>query len=79
MLAQMQSTVDAGHDARDGLGIFSVKLPCGRFWGHSGNFPPFSTLVLANTPADSIFVLSVRSNQPWKAPDLRPLLCPKKS
>jgi D-alanyl-D-alanine carboxypeptidase len=32
LLAQMQTTVDGFY----GLGLYSVELPCGVFWGHDG-------------------------------------------
>ncbi len=32
LLAEMQTTVEGGY----GLGLYSVELPCGVFWGHDG-------------------------------------------
>jgi D-alanyl-D-alanine carboxypeptidase len=35
--------------SRDGLGIFSTELPCGRFWGHDGGIIDYGT----TSPRDS--------------------------
>ncbi|RZU54312.1 D-alanyl-D-alanine carboxypeptidase [Krasilnikovia cinnamomea] len=50
LLAQMRTTVapDPGHpDAGGyGLGVFSMRLPCGLFWGHDGGTIGHQTLTL---------------------------------
>ena len=48
-LAQMRRTVPegAGTTARYGLGIYTLKLPCGTFWGHDGAVWGMGTLTLS--------------------------------
>jgi D-alanyl-D-alanine carboxypeptidase len=42
LLREMLQTVPAG-SIQYGLGIFSLKLPCGTVWGHDGDFPGYSS------------------------------------
>ena len=41
LLHQMLTTVPIGHGSGYGLGIFSVRTPCGTAWGHNGDFPGY--------------------------------------
>ena len=73
-LARMKKTVELG---RVGLGIFSTKLPCGRFWGHTGGILDYLTLVSASEKGDRVAVVSLRAPR-HVPPDrelLRELLC----
>lgn len=47
-LSLMKQTVDVGQPGTaDGLGIFTTRLQCGRFWGHNGGILDYLTLVQA--------------------------------
>jgi len=74
-LAQMKQTVVVDHELGYGLGIFSVQLPCGRFWGHDGEILNYATLVGASDDGDRVAVISVRGD-PGSPRDLTALLCP---
>jgi D-alanyl-D-alanine carboxypeptidase len=77
-LAQMKQTVVAeGGGLEDGLGIFSSREPCGRFWGHDGGILDYGTLVRASEDGSRVTVLSVRAGRfSGPPPDETALLCP---
>ena len=74
-LAQMKQTVVVDHELGYGLGIFSVQLPCGRFWGHDGEILNYGTIVAASDDGNRVAVISVRGD-PGSPRDLTALLCP---
>jgi D-alanyl-D-alanine carboxypeptidase len=77
LLAQMKQTVVLDHEHGDGLGIFSTRLPCGRFWGHDGGILDYGTNVFASDDGDRVAVISVRiGGLSGSPPDLTALLCP---
>jgi D-alanyl-D-alanine carboxypeptidase len=80
-LARMKQTVVADPGGLgDGLGIFSTKLPCGRFWGHDGGILDYGTLVRASDEGERVAVISVHGGSPSGAPpDEAALLCPRDS
>ena len=68
--------VEAGYGAA-GLGIYSIDLECGRFWGHSGGILDYATLVQASEDGKRVAVVSVRSDAfAGQPPDEAALLCP---
>ena len=81
-LVEMERTVSVGGQggyAGDGLGIFVMDTPCGRFWGHSGAFPPgYYTLVDASA-ARARTVIAVAKlpsfERSWIPPEMNSLLC----
>ncbi len=76
-LAQMKQTVVVDHEVADGLGIFSIQLTCGRFWGHDGEFLGYSTIVVASDDGDRVAVISADGDAFSGAPpDMTALLCP---
>jgi D-alanyl-D-alanine carboxypeptidase len=79
-LEQMKQTVvvDVGA-SRDGLGIFSTELPCGRFWGHEGGIIDYGTIVKASEDGTRVAVISAHGGAPsGPPPDETALLCPSK-
>ena len=77
-LAEMKRTVDVDGmgTLRDGLGIFSSQLPCGRFWGHGRGILAYGTLVRASEEGDRVAVVSVHGGtMSGPPPDEGPLLC----
>jgi D-alanyl-D-alanine carboxypeptidase len=77
-LEQMKQTVavDAG-GSRDGLGIFSTELPCGRVWGHEGGIIDYGTIVNASEDGTRVAVISAHGGTPsGPPPDETALLCP---
>ena len=77
LLAQMKQTVVVDHELRDGLGIFSSQLPCGRFWGHEGGILNYATIVAASDNGNRVAVISARGDAPsGSPPDTTALLCP---
>ncbi len=77
-LSEMQQTIvpEAGY-GEVGLGIFSIDLKCGRFWGHSGGILDYATLVQASEDGKRVAVVSVRSDAfTGQPPDEEALLCP---
>jgi D-alanyl-D-alanine carboxypeptidase len=55
-LAAMKTTLTEGPntdlpDSRYGLGLESYRLPCGRAWGHGGNFPGYLVYSLTSNDA----------------------------
>ena len=80
-LSEMQQTIvpEAGY-GEVGLGIFSIDLECGRFWGHSGGMLDYATLVQASEDGKRVAVVSVRSDAfTGQPPDEEALLCPSDS
>lgn len=79
-LAQMKQTVvvDAA-TLSDGLGIFSTKLSCGRFWGHDGGILDYGTLVRASDDGERVGVISVHGGAPSGPPPDEAMLCPRES
>jgi D-alanyl-D-alanine carboxypeptidase len=80
-LTQMKQTVvvDPGALA-DGLGIFSTKLACGRFWGHDGGILDYGTLVRASDDGERVAVISAHGGAPsGPPPDEAALLCARAS
>lgn len=77
-LAEMKQTVPVDRGPfRNGLGIFSTELPCGRFWGHDGGIIDYVTAVKASEDGNRIAVISVRGGSPsGPPPDETALLCP---
>jgi D-alanyl-D-alanine carboxypeptidase len=78
-LAQMRQTIEVPVGTfRNGLGIFSIDLPCGRFWGHDGGILDYATLVRASEDGGRVLVISARSSGPvsGQPPDEAALLCP---
>jgi D-alanyl-D-alanine carboxypeptidase len=73
-LAEMLTVDPSGFAA--GLGIFSTKLACGRFWGHDGGILDYGTLVRAGDDGGRIAVVSVRGALIGEPPDEEALLCP---
>ena len=73
-VSRMKTTVEGG---RVGLGIFSTKLPCGLYWGHTGGILDYLTLVSANERGDRVAVVSLRAPRyvPGDRELLRELLC----
>ena len=72
----MKQTVVVDHELGYGLGIFSVQLPCGRFWGHNGDILDYGTIVAASDNGDSVSVISARGDAPIGSPrDETALLC----
>jgi D-alanyl-D-alanine carboxypeptidase len=80
-LTQMKQTVvvEPGMLA-DGLGIFSTKLACGRFWGHDGGILDYGTLVRASDDGERVAVISAHGGGPsGPPPDEAALLCTRAS
>jgi D-alanyl-D-alanine carboxypeptidase len=77
-LAQMKQTVIVDPSMLgDGLGIFSTKLPCGRFWGHEGGILDYATIVKASDDGSRVVVISARGGAfSGPPPDETALLCP---
>jgi D-alanyl-D-alanine carboxypeptidase len=77
-LAQMKLTVPAGPGG-DGLGIFSTRLRCGRFWGHNGGILDYGTIVEASEHGSRVAVISIHGGNPvGSPPDEAVLLCPSR-
>jgi D-alanyl-D-alanine carboxypeptidase len=77
-LALMKQTVDTGQPGTaDGLGIFTTRLPCGRFWGHNGGIGDYLTVIQASEDGRRVAVLSARGNPTRPPPDWIRLLCPR--
>lgn len=77
-LAAMKQTVPVDRGPfRDGLGIFSTELMCGRFWGHDGGIIDYVTSVKASEDGNRIAVISGHGGRPsGPPPDETALLCP---
>jgi D-alanyl-D-alanine carboxypeptidase len=77
-LAEMKQTVAVDQGPfRDGLGIFSTELPCGRFWGHDGGILDYGTIVKASEDGNRIAIISGHGGAPsGPPPDETALLCP---
>jgi D-alanyl-D-alanine carboxypeptidase len=77
-LAAIKQTVAVDRGPfRDGLGIFSTELPCGRFWGHDGGIIDYVTSVKASEDGNRIAVISARGGSlSGPPPDETALLCP---
>lgn len=78
-LAEMKQTVVVDPGATgDGLGIFSTKLSCGRFWGHDGGILDYGTIVKASADGNRTAVISGHGGAPsGPPPDETALLCPR--
>lgn len=76
-IAEMKQTVPVDRGPfRDGLGIFSTELPCGRFWGHDGGILDYVTAVKASEDGKRIAVISAHGGRPsGPQPDETALLC----
>jgi D-alanyl-D-alanine carboxypeptidase len=78
-LAEMKRTVGLGSGSgstRDGLGIFSTDLSCGRFWGHDGGILDYGTLVQGSEDGEKVAVVSLRGGAfSGPPPDTEALLC----
>jgi D-alanyl-D-alanine carboxypeptidase len=78
-LAQMKQTIVVdGYDLGNGLGIFSNKLPCGRFWLHDGAIVDYGTIVAASDDGNRVAVISARRGRdapPLDTP-VTAVLCP---
>ncbi|MBV2154121.1 serine hydrolase [Kitasatospora sp. SUK 42] len=60
-LAEMTTTVpipDAPDHAEYGLGVVSYDLSCGRFWGHPGEIPGYSTGLLGTRDGGRQYAIS---------------------
>lgn len=58
LLSEMTRTVYANPDARAGLGLFRIDLPCGSAWGHGGDESAYSDQVLVARDASKIVVVA---------------------
>jgi D-alanyl-D-alanine carboxypeptidase len=72
-LAAMKRTLSEGAKAdlegsRYGLGLESLKLSCGRAWGHGGNFPGYLVYTVTSDDGDRQAVLLVNED-PSSLPD----------
>ncbi len=73
-LAKMKRQV--GGQFSPGLGIFALRLPCGRTWGHTGGILDYGTFVSASENGDRVAVISHRlPGPPPTPPDISALLC----
>jgi D-alanyl-D-alanine carboxypeptidase len=78
-LMKQTVAVDAGA-SRDGLGMFSTELPCGRFWGHDGGIIDYGTIVKTSEDGNRVAVISAHGGAPTgPPPDERALLCPSEA
>ena len=66
-LEQMKETV-AGKGSpsgpgikRAGLGLFSYKLPCGKVWGHTGQFPGYQAFGAATPDGSGALAIMVNA------------------
>lgn len=81
-LAEMRETIDTnttlmGFGTRDGLGIFSFPLACGRGWGHQGLILDFNTLAIASENGHRVAIISERGPALIGPLSGSPLLCEK--
>ena len=72
-LKEMEKTLAEGSQgdlpgSRYGLGLESVALPCGRAWGHGGNFPGYLAFSLTSNDAGRQAVVLVNED-PSSLPD----------
>jgi D-alanyl-D-alanine carboxypeptidase len=81
-LAEMREMVDTnttlmGFGTRDGLGIFSFAVACGRGWGHQGLILDFNTLAIASEDGHRVAIISERGPTLIGPLSGSPLLCEK--
>jgi D-alanyl-D-alanine carboxypeptidase len=62
LLRQMQATVPFAPGVGYGLGILSVKTPCGTLWGHDGSFAGYLTDALSSASGRHQMVLLMNQN-----------------
>jgi Tol biopolymer transport system component/CubicO group peptidase (beta-lactamase class C family) len=79
-LAKMKETVvaDLPEPLRQGLGIWSTEVRCGRSWGHDGDILDYVTFVRASEHGGRVGVISVRASPggfTW--PDSSAQICPE--
>jgi D-alanyl-D-alanine carboxypeptidase len=58
LLSEMTRTVYANPDARAGLGLFRIDLPCGSAWGHGGDEASYSDQVLVARDGSKVVVVA---------------------
>ena len=58
LLSEMTRTVYANPDARAGLGLFRIDLPCGSAWGHGGDEASYSDQVLVARDGPKVVVVA---------------------
>jgi D-alanyl-D-alanine carboxypeptidase len=61
LLRAMQTTVDTGSGFRYGLGLISIELPCGIFWGHEGGLPGYENWALSSSDGEDQVVMMVNA------------------
>ena len=61
LLRAMQTTVDTGSGFRYGLGLVSIELPCGTFWGHEGGLPGYENWALSSSDGEDQVVMMVNA------------------
>jgi D-alanyl-D-alanine carboxypeptidase len=57
----MQTTVATGSGFRYGLGLVSIELPCGTFWGHEGGLPGYENWALSSSDGEDQVVMMVNA------------------
>ena len=61
LLRAMQTTVATGSGFRYGLGLVSIELPCGTFWGHEGGLPGYENWALSSSDGEDQVVMMVNA------------------
>ena len=61
LLRAMQTTVATGPGFRYGLGLVSIELPCGTFWGHEGGLPGYENWALSSSDGEDQVVMMVNA------------------
>jgi D-alanyl-D-alanine carboxypeptidase len=58
-LREMLTTVPVTPQFRYGLGIFSVRTPCGLLWGHDGDIPGYHTMAFSDRTGQRGYALAL--------------------